>query len=181
MHHLYVLLSSFQIYNLQCAGAAEDGGCIKSQLGRGPRNIRCLKPDLGAACADRGGRGTGSPAGNKGAHLSRPREDPGSGGDERRRRPGTRPGDRGWRCLGAPEREQTGPPSEAEAVLVTLGPTKRVQKRCRKSREASHLQLHAGAGQGNPRLPRAWLQQESVRRAGPQGSKQGPALCGSAA
>ncbi|KAJ1097673.1 hypothetical protein NDU88_002790 [Pleurodeles waltl] len=135
--------------------AAEDGGCIKSELRRGPQILRRSKPDLGAAHADRGRCGAGGPAGSRGAQLDHPWEDPGSGGDGRRRRPGARTRDQERRYLGAPGCEQTGPPrytSEAEAVPVTLGPPKRIRKCCGWSGETGSSHLNVGAGQGNPRL-----------------------------
>ncbi|KAJ1171447.1 hypothetical protein NDU88_003308 [Pleurodeles waltl] len=90
-------------------------------------------PDLGAACADRCGCGIVNLVGSGGAYFSRLREDPGSGGDGRRRWPGARLAVRGRRCLGAPTCDLTGPPSDssrAEVAPVTPGPVKRVPERC---------------------------------------------------
>ncbi|KAJ1161971.1 hypothetical protein NDU88_002451 [Pleurodeles waltl] len=92
-----------------------------------------------------------------GAYFSRQREDPGSGRDGRRQRPGALLRNRGRRCLGVPKRDLTGPPSDsskAEAAPVTPGPVKRVLERCERRGEASRLQSQAGAGRRNPRLPR---------------------------
>ncbi|KAJ1124541.1 hypothetical protein NDU88_002992 [Pleurodeles waltl] len=93
----------------------------------GPTKYPLTKARSRAARADRCGHGTVNLAGSGGAYFSRRREDPGR--DGRRRQPGARLRGRGRRCLGAPTRDLTRPPSDTskvEAAPVTPGPVKRV-------------------------------------------------------